>query len=439
MPDLLLGLYFGVLLSMVCYNLFGFVAVGDQSALTYSVYVLCFALFMASLMGLDARYFWTAGGWLHTRGTVLFGSLSIVFAVLFVCQLLQLKQQSSFFYRVLTALVVSALGFTGLGLIFPSERLINYFLIFSILFSVTILLVAASMWRRKALYARIFAVAWVALLVALILNALAYLKVLSPNFLQPYVIMLGSSIEILLLSWVVTLRYSNERSQALRLQENALEQASIKQEKQQKHNDALEQRVDERTFELEMALRELQEVNSELQRVNSEDGLTGLFNRRHFDRQLVAEFRRAWRNQQPLTLIMLDIDYFKPVNDSYGHLVGDQVLVALAHRLKDVIKRPGDSIYRYGGEEFAILLSNTNAQEASVVANRIHASLRATPFETDAGDLFITLSMGISTVTADELSSPEALLKEADSALYAAKQRGRNQQVIASYEQKKPQ
>lgn len=427
------GIYFGVLLCMVLYNLFGFVVIRESSVFSYSIYVVFVGLMVASLTGVGFRYLWPENIWLQERALVLFGSISFTFASIFISQLLKIKQ-----YSVILSRGLWVLGFTSVFIALSSILLsysaaIKLLLIYASLGCVFIVVLAVRMWRLGSTYARIFSAAWATFLVAVFLNSLAYLGVIDAHFMQRYAIMVGSGIEVLLLSWVLTLRYADERLQKLLAQEEALHKASEAQEAQRQLNEQLEERVDERTFELEMALRELQEVNNELERKNSEDGLTGLFNRRHFDRQLTAEFRRAWRNSQPLALIMLDIDYFKPVNDTYGHMIGDQVLVAMAKRLKDTVRRPGDSVYRYGGEEFAVLLSNANDQEAVHVAEMIRHSVSETPFMTDAGPLSITVSIGISIAEDSFFDVPEQLLKTADDALYAAKTRGRDQLVIAPH------
>lgn len=195
--------------------------------------------------------------------------------------------------------------------------------------------------------------------------------------------------------------------------------------------DYLEQQVAERTFELEIALRELQEANASLEKLNREDSLTGLFNRRHFDKQLTLEFRKAWRQQEDFCLFMLDIDHFKKINDQYGHLIGDQVLVEVAHRLQQTLQRPTDSIFRYGGEEFVIIISPCQEEEATYLAQKTCQAIGGKPFQTDMGDLKLTASLGVCHVSYGFFAVPEQALSVADEALYQAKKNGRNQFVIA--------
>ncbi|MCC5854204.1 MAG: diguanylate cyclase [Idiomarina sp.] len=426
-----LGLYFGVLICMVVYNLFGYGMTREPSFFSYSLYVIFIGLMMAALSGSGFRYVWPENLWLQDRAIVLFGSLSFLFAAVFISQLLNVSKHSAFFQRGLWIVGGVAGAFALSGLVFPYSISIKLLLGFALFACVFILALALAMWSKGLVYARVFTVAWFTFLAAVIFNSLAYLGFLDGQFIQRYAIMMGSGIEVLLLSWVLTLRYSEERSMKLAAQEDALMLAAEAQEAQRQLNDELEERVAERTFELEMALRELQEVNHELERKNSEDSLTGLFNRRHFDRQLTAEFRRSWRNQEPLALIMLDIDHFKQVNDTHGHMIGDQILVEIAKRLKTAVRRSGDTVCRYGGEEFALILANTGEDDAKSVASKIASAVREQPFDTDAGPIQVTVSLGICVAHEGLFEVPEQLLQAADEALYGAKHRGRDQVVVA--------
>src|SRR5690554_4078707 len=377
------GIYFGVLLCMVLYNLFGFAVIREGSVFSYSIYVIFVGLMALALTGVGFRYIWPNNIWLQDHALVLIGCLSFAFAALFIAQLLKIKEYSMFFARGLWLMGVASFSVAFVSVFLTYSVAIKLLLVFAIFSCTFLVALAVSMWRKGSIYARIFALAWAAFLGAIFLNSLAYLGVIDTHFMQRYAIMVGSGIEVLLLSWVLTLRYSDERLQKLVAQGEALRRSAEAQEAQRQLNEELEQRVDERTFELEMALRELQEVNNALERKNSEDGLTGLFNRRHFDRQLTVEFRRAWREKQSVALIMLDIDYFKQVNDTHGHMIGYQILVSLAERLKQAARRPSDGVFRYGGEEFAVLLGNTNVPEAAIVANKISSAVSTKPFNTD--------------------------------------------------------
>ncbi|WP_010489356.1 sensor domain-containing diguanylate cyclase [Pseudomonas sp. S9] len=172
---------------------------------------------------------------------------------------------------------------------------------------------------------------------------------------------------------------------------------------------------------------------AQLQTLSQQDGLTGLFNRRYFDSQLASEWRRLQRTGAPLTLMMLDIDYFKAYNDQRGHLAGDDALRKVAEIMQDCLQREGDSACRYGGEEFAIILANTNAEGASHIAAQLHQKLdeaRIKHLRSPFGRL--TLSIGIASISADDEDLPDSLIERSDKALYQAKRDGRNRTCIAS-------
>jgi diguanylate cyclase (GGDEF) domain len=162
------------------------------------------------------------------------------------------------------------------------------------------------------------------------------------------------------------------------------------------------------------------------------DGLTQVANRRNFDRTLQRELKRLERSGKPLGLIMLDIDYFKPFNDHYGHGKGDECLIKVAAALQQVVKRPGDLLARYGGEEFAAILPETDAEGVARVAEEMRAAVEAIDVEHGHSQVadHVTISVGCCAqiVTAD--TTVEQLLNRADTALYAAKRQGRNRVVI---------
>ncbi|MBF0634926.1 MAG: diguanylate cyclase [Nitrospinae bacterium] len=155
------------------------------------------------------------------------------------------------------------------------------------------------------------------------------------------------------------------------------------------------------------------------------DGLTKLFNHRYFQERLAQEFERAKRFSQDLSLILMDIDFFKRVNDTYGHPVGDAILKAVATRISAHLRKI-DLTARYGGEEFAILLPQTNVEMALAVAERIREDMAAKPVETDKGDLTVTISLGVCDTSVNGVTGGADLVKKADEALYAAKKDGRN-------------
>ncbi|CAD2226315.1 GGDEF domain-containing protein [Pseudoalteromonas sp. 3J6] len=206
-------------------------------------------------------------------------------------------------------------------------------------------------------------------------------------------------------------------------------------ELQERTRQELESQVDERTFELQVTLRELEDKNHELEQLNMEDALTGIKNRRFFDKKLLMEIRRSRREQTPLSIIMLDIDKFKSINDNYGHLTGDQVIRAVSDTIKQQLKRPLDEVARYGGEEFVILLPNTDNPGALIIAEQTRLAIANNTVNVAGTIIDFTISAGVYTQIADDIHNPELFTDYADKALYLAKQHGRNQVVNFSIPQ----
>jgi len=161
------------------------------------------------------------------------------------------------------------------------------------------------------------------------------------------------------------------------------------------------------------------------------DGLTKISNKRHLMAMLDSEFKRAKALHTDLCIVMFDIDFFKKVNDTYGHDAGDYVLREMCGIIRSNHVRGKDVFARYGGEEFSLLLTNTNAEEGNKIAESIRLTVEAHTFIHDGKRLPITISMGVKELDTG-VSTPDTLLKHADNALYAAKKGGRNRVVVSS-------
>lgn len=180
-------------------------------------------------------------------------------------------------------------------------------------------------------------------------------------------------------------------------------------------------------------LRELKEVNLQLENLSILDGLTGIPNRRYFDQFMGMSWKNATREEEPLALIMADIDYFKAYNDNYGHIQGDDCLTCVAKTLVTSIKRPADLVARYGGEEFMAVLPNTDSAGAIMVAERMRKNIEQLAFIHKGSQVsdFVTISLGVTELMVQPCASMTDFIKNADNALYQAKQNGRNMVCIA--------
>ena len=189
----------------------------------------------------------------------------------------------------------------------------------------------------------------------------------------------------------------------------------------------LEQLVADRTLQLE-------EANEKLQHLSELDDLTGIANRRRFEKMLDAEWRRALRDARPLSLIMIDIDYFKDFNDTQGHQSGDRCLQRVATEIREALTRPGDLVARYGGEEFAAILPSTPMKGALAVAEVLRARVESIATRHPSAPRgIVTISLGVATTTGST-TAPEDLVASADEALYRAKRAGKNRVEAADGE-----
>ncbi|MFT6114058.1 MAG: diguanylate cyclase (GGDEF)-like protein [Oleispira sp.] len=167
--------------------------------------------------------------------------------------------------------------------------------------------------------------------------------------------------------------------------------------------------------------------NLQLEEISNTDALTGVRNRRFFDVQLHEEVQRSKRNQYPISLILVDIDHFKLINDQYGHPVGDQCLIRIAKCLCDSLHRVSDTMARYGGEEFGIILPNMSAARCIEFADEIRQNIAVNPLNVNEHNISISISVGCYTINnMNNNVKPEQLISNADEALYKAKRLGRN-------------
>ena len=175
--------------------------------------------------------------------------------------------------------------------------------------------------------------------------------------------------------------------------------------------------------------RQLESANTKLQELALRDGLTGLLNRRYWESCLEREFARHQRYDNPVSLVIFDIDHFKRVNDTYGHQTGDEVIRETA-RITSQLVRETDFAGRYGGEEFVVLLPGTTLDGAAQFAERLRSTIERQQLDYQGSPLTFTVSLGVATL-ADDMAGYKALLERADKALYQSKEGGRNQVTVS--------
>lgn len=194
----------------------------------------------------------------------------------------------------------------------------------------------------------------------------------------------------------------------------------------------IQYRMERMADSLHESNQELQNVNERLEYMTLEDPLTKLYNRRYFEMHLEKEWKQAVRNKTKLTLIVIDVDYFKLYNDTYGHAEGDECLKSIAETLRKSIQRSGDVIARIGGEEFVMLLPDVDEKGAAVVAQMMQSNLEKAAIAHGSSPVnsYVTASIGIASALPNEGATALSLFKAADKALYKAKTKGRNQMEV---------
>lgn len=182
----------------------------------------------------------------------------------------------------------------------------------------------------------------------------------------------------------------------------------------------------QRTRKLEATLKELETVNRFLEDVSNSDQLTRLYNRHYFVNRFHEEYRRAHRQQTPLSVIMRVIDHFEHFNDTYGHVAGDECLKLVADALNSCISRAGDTLARYGDEEFIVLLRNTDTEGARVVGERLREAVENLRFRVGGEVVPINVSVGVAEIIPEDFRNFERVIQLADEALYEAREQRRN-------------
>ncbi len=198
-------------------------------------------------------------------------------------------------------------------------------------------------------------------------------------------------------------------------------------DEQEAQKQQLEKQVDVRTGELKDALTRLSEAHVNLKEMSTFDAVTGIHNRQYFNESLEQEWRRAKRGGYEVSMLMLDIDHFKSVNDTYGHLAGDECLTAIAKEVDQMFNRPSDVVARYGGEEFVVVLPYISGDNALRLAEQLRKIIEGSTYLADGHELQVTVSIGVATATPDDEVRSRDLIGWSDAVLYEAKSAGRNQ------------
>ncbi len=436
---------FGVLAAMMLYNLSLYVFTRERSYCYYSIYALSILVYELAASGIGNQFIWGGFEWTRLHLYAVSINLSFLCGVLFVRYFLQLKQYGGW----LLLLNNLSLWYWSLSLVMVllgSSLLHRLGAPVSMFTCVSGLITGIYLWRGGNVSARYFTIAWATLIVCTMLTVQMIEGRLPYNFLTVYGQLIGFIVELLLLSFALAERINRERRNRELAQREALAlqtQISAEREErvqaqaqlldvQQKANEELETRVAERTEALVRAMAELEKANTQMAKLSRTDQLTGLGNRRFLDEVLEQVLDSAQRTAKPLSVIMVDIDHFKQINDTYGHPVGDECLRLVGATLRKLVTRGTDVIARYGGEEFVVVLAETSETDAYRVAQRICEEVAGTQFIASGQRIALKVSLGVAAYDHSGTMTTEVLMANADQALYSAKDQGRNRVVRAS-------
>ena len=408
------SLLYGGLLALLLYNLLTWLATRERGFFYSVLYLGAFLFLNFILRGFGFQYLWPERP--HFTQPMLLLSVGLLYGALtlFSVDYLNLRRKAPYVFKLLWVLT----GLIGLGLL-PAlgghfSRPIQWLIPLGSSYALLLLGAAGWLCLKKDRLAAIFLVAWGGFLVGIVLYFLRLGGIVPYGLGSEYALELGAAFSFLLLAFGLAFKINR-----LKRDKQAAERKHY--ELQRRHTRELESKVQQRT-------RELEEANRKLSAMVRTDPLTGLLNRRQFETLIDEEIQRRQRYGKPLLFAMMDIDEFKPYNDTYGHQAGDEVLIEVAKLLKRHFRRAGDRLFRLGGEEFGILLEADSLQEGSLALERFRHALQQLSIPHKAsGYGVVTGSFGLICCNDyGQMPTAMAVYQQADQAMYEAKQSNRN-------------
>jgi len=406
------GLYYGIVLALLFYNLVLWIMLRDPGYFWYLLHTGAFGLVLFTLNGYGFEYFWPNWPWLADAAVPLSICLALIGMQQFSRSFLELKERWPL-GNVASLAVIGFFVLLGIASVRLPYNVSTPIASKAVLVGLVWIIVAAVvMLRRGYGPARLFLLAWSLFLLGTAAFTLLAFGVVPRNFWTQNGVQIGSALEMLLLSLALGARYAGLRNENIRIVQQA--------------NEQLERSVIDRTKQLRTAMAQLGEANVQLRDYSQRDPLTGVYNRRHFREAFEQALEARRDNGKPLALLLLDLDHFKRINDSYGHLAGDDCLHFAARCMEDVVVPRGGLVARFGGEEFVAVLPGADAQDALQVAEAVRLHIQQAPVSTGGHSIRLSASIGVHTVIEGHQATPEDVIRIADEALYRAKDDGRN-------------
>lgn len=404
----MMAFLFGGFFLMSIFALVAGLATNEKTFYAYSVYSLSKITVWGVIMGYAHQYVITEN--FHWSYMSISGAVTIFCALFFARLFLQSQQFIPKLDKLLILMMANAV-FLFITALFKLTPLTVMSMTFALFMYPIMVVVGFARWRQGSKEAAVFILAWGLLIFGLVTQVLRDVGVVAPSFVNYYWPPLASFTEMLTIMAAMGIKVH-----MLRVQKEHAEKKYLR--KLEESKEELRDLVEERTHELKQA-----KLQAEMEART--DYLTGIDNRRSFINKAEMRLSLALRREQPLSMLMMDLDRFKAINDSYGHDIGDQVLKAFSEVVKNTI-RSSDIFGRMGGEEFALLFDES-AEGSVEMAERLRQEVERITVSTPKGDLQFTTSIGVAHL--GTVGTLESMLKQADIALYSAKENGRNQVV----------
>ncbi len=407
-----IGLYYGILLALFFYNLVLWISLRDASYFWYLCHITAFGLVLFTLNGLGFEYLWSNSPWMADHMVPISICLALIAMLQFARTFLELPQRWPR-GNVLTLAMIGFFVVFGIVSIWLPYRISTPIASRAVLLGVVVIFITtAGALRRGYGPAKLLLLAWSMFLLGTGIFTLLAFGVLPKNFLTEYGVQIGSALEMLLLSIALGHRYAQLRNENQRL----MGEANVK----------LERKVAQRTQEVRHALVQLEDAHERLRDSSRRDGLTGLYNRTYFHERFEEMLAAGRQSRKPVSLLMVDLDHFKAINDQHGHLTGDDCLRWTAQRIGKVLRAHDALLARFGGEEFVVALPDASLSAAVAIAESVRRSLVAEPCVSQDRPIRISASIGVHTIGPDAMDDIDDAFEIADKALYAAKANGRD-------------
>lgn len=438
--------YIGLVITNILFAFFMTLILRDREQLYYCLFMISnhFAFFSVlegmpnTLLGIDTLFI--------NRDIIPFVvCFSMLLFTLFAASYLRLYSLAPKAYRLSRVLVGLMIFTLLLCFILPYFYAITLSTFASILVGMFYGSVAKTYVVRGRPGIKSFILAWGLGVAGAMIYGLKVWGIIPVNFFTSYSWHIGTLLEAAVFSAMMAYRAAQDRKERL-----VALQSLNKKERDLRHTQEqllatesaakteLELQVKQRTRDLSNLLGQLEDENKSLAELSINDALTKVRNRRFFNDIYPQMWNDSIEERTPISVIMLDIDHFKRVNDDYGHLCGDHCLVTLAQIMQSSVNHSTDVVCRYGGEEFAIILTRTTAEQACVVAERIRKNIEMTIITDGEHTFKVTSSFGVAGLIPTEHASPDALIALSDAALYKSKRNGRNRVTMPDDEKNKP-